>query len=69
MNIKTEETGAVTIELDAKEAGHIAADILAKPSIAGKAGEALAVLLRDQGFFLELTASQRTEWAGPEEGF
>jgi len=66
MRIKTEEANAVTIELDAEEAGLIAADILSKEKSAGTDAVTVANLLRDQGFFLEPVVSTRMEWAGPD---
>lgn len=66
MRIKSEEKAAVTIVLDAEEAAHIAADILAQPEAAGTVAVALATLLRDQGFCRAPVVSQRTEWAGPD---
>jgi len=67
MRVMTEEVHSVVFELSLEEAGHIAADILAKEKPAGVAAVAMANLFRDQGLFLEPTVSSRMEWAGPDE--
>lgn len=67
MRVLREEPQAVTLELSLVEAGHIAADLLAKPTPAGPAAISLAKALREEGIFLEPAVSQRTEWAGPDE--
>ncbi|MDA8391174.1 MAG: hypothetical protein M0Z76_10680 [Gammaproteobacteria bacterium] len=67
MHIKREEADSVTVELTAAEAGHIAADLMENAALAGADGQALARLLKDQGYFLKLAASPRTEWIGPDD--
>lgn len=67
MRVLIEEPQSVTLELSVVEAGHIAADLLAKPKPAGPEAGAMAKALRDEGVFLEPAVSSRTEWAGPDE--
>ncbi len=67
MRVLIEEPQSVTIEMSLAEAGHIAADLLAKPKPAGPEAVAVAKALRDEGVFLEPTVSKRMEWAGPDE--
>lgn len=67
MHVVREEPQAVMLELSLVEAGHIAADILAKPTPAGPAAVSVARALQEEGIFLEPAVSQRMEWAGPDE--
>ncbi|MDA8361358.1 MAG: hypothetical protein M0Z44_05085 [Gammaproteobacteria bacterium] len=67
MHIKREDTDSVTLELTATEAGHIAADLTENTAVAGSEGQTLAKLLKDQGYFLALSSSPRTEWIGPDD--
>jgi hypothetical protein len=67
MRVLVEEPQSVTLEMSLAEAGHIAADLLAKPKLAGPDAVAMAKALRDEGIFFEPTISKRMEWAGPEK--
>lgn len=67
MHVVREEPQAVTLELSLVEAGHIAADLLAKPTPAGPAAVSIAQALQAEGLFLEPAVSPRVEWAGPED--
>ena len=65
MYIKSEDADSVTLELTATEAGHIAADLLDNKDLAGEQAQALAELLKKQGYFAKLETPPRTEWGGP----
>lgn len=67
MRVLIEEPQSVTLELSLVEAGHIAADLLGKPKLAGPALVSVARALQDEGMFLEPIVSQRMEWAGPDK--
>lgn len=67
MRVLIEEPQSVTLEMSVMEAGHIAADLLAKPKPAGPEAVAVAKALRDEGIFFEPAVSKRMEWAGPDK--